>query len=172
MDRRRRGRSVAAMRSPTRPRRRRTLIRVGLVLGALLVVAQAVPYGRAHHNPRHSRDVRWADATTARLFAGACGDCHSDHTTWPWYSDVAPVSWLVQKDVDDGRRVFDTSRWDHPQPALGDVVEQTLGSEMPPVQYKLIHGASRLSSAERRTLAAGLRRTYAADPPAGVSGGG
>ena len=96
------------------------------------------------------------------MFAGACGDCHSDHTTWPWYSNVAPVSWLVQKDVDDGRRVFNTSRWDQPQPALGDVVEQTLGSEMPPVQYKLVHGASRLSSAERRTLATGLRRTYAA----------
>jgi hypothetical protein len=70
----------------------------------LLALIQLVPYGRAHKDPTPTREARFHDARTQELFDGACADCHSDHTSWPLYSNVAPISWLVQNDVDGGRR--------------------------------------------------------------------
>ena len=146
---------------------------VGLVVigaGALFVLAQAVPYGRSHGDPPSTRSARFATAHDRRLFATACGDCHSDKTQWPWYSNVAPVSWLVQRDVAEGRTNFNVSEWDKPQPDLGEVVAQVKGGGMPPLQYKLAHPDARLSKASRSELAAALVRLYRRDPPA-TSGG-
>jgi mono/diheme cytochrome c family protein len=143
---------------------------VAVVIGALLLV-QAVPYGRAHKNPAPTEEARWGDARARELFASACADCHSDHTRWRWYSNVAPASWLVEHDVDEGRRVLNFSEWDRAQPALDEVLSQILGGGMPPLQYKLGHPAARLSAGERRALAEALRSVYATDPPAGVRGG-
>jgi mono/diheme cytochrome c family protein len=139
--------------------------RVAVGTIALLALIQLVPYGRAHKDPPTSREVRFSNASAQRLFDGACADCHSDHTSWPLYSDVAPVSWLVQRDVDEGRGAMNLSEWDKPQPELRDIEEVILGGGMPPLQYKLIHGKSRLSSAERRQLAAGFRAMFASRPP-------
>jgi hypothetical protein len=146
-------------------RRRIGFVAAGLL--GLLLVAQAVPYGRAHGAPPARRPVRFDSAATRSLVADACADCHSYDTKWRWYSNIAPASWLVQHDVDDGRSVLNFSTWDRPQPNVDEVVEQVLSGSMPPVQYKLIHPAARLSKAQRRRLADGVRRTYAADPPAG-----
>jgi hypothetical protein len=143
----------------------RILARAALGLLALLVVIQLVPYGRAHKNPHATLDARFADASTQRLFDGACADCHSDHTTWPMYANIAPISWLVQRDVDEGRRRMNLSEWDKSQPELGEVESSILGGGMPPVQYKVVHGKGRLSSAERRQLAAGFRALFASRPP-------
>ncbi|MBI5103822.1 MAG: heme-binding domain-containing protein [Solirubrobacterales bacterium] len=135
-----------------------------IVLGALLVI-QLVPYGRDHANPAPTRAAKFPDARTEQLFAGACGDCHSYNTTWPWYSNVAPVSWLVQSDVEDGRGVLNVSTWDRPQPAVDEVAQAVIEGEMPPLQYKPMHPDGRLSDAERRQLVDGLRRLYTSDPP-------
>jgi mono/diheme cytochrome c family protein len=143
----------------------RTLTRAALGLLALLVVVQLVPYGRAHTHPHATREARFATASTQRLFDGACADCHSDHTSWPVYSNIAPMSWLVQRDVDDGRRRMNLSEWDKNQPELGEVEESILGGGMPPLQYKVVHGKGRLSSAQRRQLAAGFRALFASRPP-------
>src|SRR4051812_7367911 len=120
---------------------------------ALFVIAQAVPYGRSHGDPRVTRAVRFDSRRTEQLVRDACADCHSNLTTWPWYSNVAPVSWLVQHDVDDGRNRMNFSQWDQPQPDLGEVIQQLSGGGMPPRQYKILHSASRLSDAERAELA-------------------
>ena len=151
---------------------RRWLPRVLIAGVALFALAQLVPYGRSHKNPTPTQEAKLPSGPGREVFAGACADCHSDTTTWPWYSHVAPVSWLVQKDVEDGRSAFNVSRWDLPQPGVGDAVEQAQGGEMPPIQYEVIHGAARLSSTERGQLAAWLRTLYAADPPASTRGGG
>jgi heme-binding protein len=89
---------------------------------------------------------------------GACMDCHSNETTWPWYSNVAPVSWLVQKDVDDGRRELNLSTTD---PEVGEMVETIQEGSMPPLQYKPTHPASRLSDQEKQDLIGGLQATFA-----------
>ena len=143
----------------------RTLKRATLGLLALLVLIQLVPYGRAHTDPHATREAPFANASTQRLFDGACADCHSDHTSWPVYSDIAPISWLVQRDVDDGRRRMNLSEWDKDQPELGEVERSILGGGMPPLQYKVVHGKGRLSSAQRRQLAAGFHALFASRPP-------
>jgi hypothetical protein len=105
-----------------------------------LALIQLVPYGRAHEDPHATREAQFANADTRRLFDGACADCHSDHTSWPLYSNIAPVSWLVQRDVDGGRRRMNLSEWDKRQPDLAEVQRVILRGGMPPLQYKVIHG--------------------------------
>ena len=144
---------------------RRWLVRIAIAAAVLLVVAQAVPYGRSHDNPRPTAEPAWDSAATRQLAAGACFDCHSDLTTWPWYSNIAPVSWLVQRDVDQGRRILNFSEWDRPQEAdPGEVAEVVREGEMPPLQYKPLHADARLSAAERERLARGLERTLQSSP--------
>jgi mono/diheme cytochrome c family protein len=146
--------------------KRRILLAAGAA-AALLVLAQAVPYGRDHANPPARREPAWASPATRQLAVTACFDCHSNLTTWPWYSKVAPMSWLVQHDVDEGRSVLDFSDWGRTQPALDDVVEAVREGEMPPRQYTLVHRRARLTDTQRASLAAGLEATLRASPPSG-----
>ena len=73
---------------------------VGLVLAGLLLI-QLVPVQRT--NPPVVREPNWDSVQTRDLMARACLDCHSNETNWPWYAYVAPVSWLVAHDVQEGR---------------------------------------------------------------------
>src|SRR5581483_2606368 len=81
----------------------------------LLLVAQVLPVGRAHTDPPVTAEPAWPDERTRLLAVRACFACHSNTTTWPWYGDVAPASWLVEYDVLDGRRQLNYSEWDRPQ---------------------------------------------------------
>lgn len=146
------------------------LRRAALLVLALLLVAQVVPYGRDHTNPPVTQAVRWDSARTEELAAGACLDCHSNLTVWKWYSNIAPFSWLIQRDVEEGRDNLNFSEWDRPQPEVGEIVEAVREGSMPPVQYKPLHSGARLSSEQRDELVRGLQRTLAQDPP--VPGGG
>ena len=144
---------------------RRWLIRIAIAAAALFVLAQVVPYGRDHKNPAAVVEPRWNASQTRALAQRACFDCHSNLTTWPWYSNVAPVSWLVYADVKGGREQLNFSRWDVAQePSAGDVAEIVRSGEMPPFQYILMHRNAKLSSAQKVALAAGLGATLAADP--------
>src|SRR5690349_12349765 len=137
-----------------------------VVLGVpLLVLIQLVPYGRSHANPSVTRAARWDSQRTKELFAAACQDCHSNLTNWRWYDSIAPGSWLVQHDVEDGRKRLNVSEWNQPQPNLQEVERVILGGGMPPIQYKLIHPGGRLSQAQRRELARGMAATYRKDAP-------
>ncbi len=152
--------------SARRERLPRWALRVVLAAIAAFALIQLVPYGRAHANPPVASQPRWDSPRTQALFAQACGACHSNLTSWPWYSNVAPVSWLVQHDVDDGRRRLNVSEWrQQPQPPARRIADVVRSGKMPPLQYKLIHSESRLSSAQRAQLAAGLLRTFAISPP-------
>ena len=71
-------------------------------VGLLLVAIQFAPYGRAHTNPPVRREPSWDTPANRELARRACFDCHSNETAWPWYTSVAPVSWLAQRDVDEG----------------------------------------------------------------------
>ena len=143
---------------------RKLLIAAGCGVLVLLLF-QAVPYGRTHANPRGTLEARLPGGPGRQAFDDACADCHSNHTNWRWYASVAPASWLVQHDVEDARAVFNVSEWDRPQPGLGDVLEQTTSGSMPPIQYEVAHPSSRLSSADKQRLAAWFTRLYATDPP-------
>ena len=159
-------------RVPPPPRRRRRwalrLVAAGVVLFAL---AQAVPYGRSHTNPPGRVEPQWSSPATRALAQRACFDCHSNLTTWPWYSNVAPVSWLVQRDVDGGRSALNFSEWAKPQDGAGDAAEAAANGSMPPWFYTIMHPKAKLSQVDRQALAAGLAATLAKSPPVGGAGG-
>ena len=144
---------------------KRTFLRVGAGLVGVLVLIQFVPYGHDHSNPPVTGTPKWDSPRTEELFGDACSACHSNLTDWPWDSYVAPASWLIQSDVEEGREVLNVSEWDQPQGETDEAAEVTLEGEMPPWQYTLMHPSARLSDAEKRDLAEGLTRTFAASPP-------
>ena len=160
----------AADRGPRRSRWR-ILRRAAVAVVVLLAAIQLVPYGRSHTNPPTTREPAWNSPATRRLFMAACGDCHSNDTTWPWYSNIAPVSWLTQRDVDSGRAAFDVSNWDRPQDvSSGDMADSIRSGGMPPWFYLPLHPAAHLSGPDKQRLIDGLAQTLNASPP--IGGGG
>lgn len=140
-------------------RRRRILGRVALGLGALLLLIQLVPYGRDHTNPPVVREPAWNNPTTRALAVRACFDCHSNATRWPWYSHVAPMSWLLQRHIDEGRQLLNFSEWQRAYEEAGESGETVREGEMPLQSYLLLHPEARLSVEEKRVLAQGLDAT-------------
>jgi hypothetical protein len=151
----------------------RRTIRIVLlsVLGVLLLI-QVIPYGRAHDAPPVTQEPSWDSGATRRLARAACFDCHSNETAWPWYSNVAPMSWFVQRDVDNGRETLNFSEWDRPQGEVEEVAEVIEEGEMPPWYYLMLHSGARLSDAEKQRLIDGLLATFEASPPIADGEGG
>ena len=91
------------------------------------------------------------DPSVTNVFNHACIDCHSEKTRWPWYSQVAPTSWLVEGDVMRARTHLNLSRWDSLDTAeqrllltaIATVIENR---EMPPRRYLLFHPEAKLSA--------------------------
>jgi hypothetical protein len=127
------------------------------LLGAVLI--QLIPFGRSHTNPPKTGEPAWDSPATRELVHRACFDCHSNETVWPWYSHVAPTSWLLQRDVNEGRRHLNFSEWDHPQRHAKDVAEMVKEGEMPPWFYRPMHPGARLSDSEKQALMAGAEKT-------------
>lgn len=130
----------------------------GLVLLGLLI--QLVPYGRDHTNPPVFAEPAWDSPQTRALFFRACADCHSNETVWPWYSHIAPVSWLVQRDVEEGRRAFNVSEWGRGENKGDDAAETVQKGIMPPGMYLLTHPAARLTPIEKQVFIQGLLATF------------
>ncbi len=128
----------------------------GITVVALLLAIQLIPYGRAHDNPPVTQAVQWNSPRTQELAQRACYDCHSNETDWPWYSNIAPISWLVQHDVDEGRSKLNFSEWDKPQEEAHEAAETVREGEMPLWYYTITHGDAKLSDAEKQELVQGL----------------
>jgi hypothetical protein len=137
----------------------RWLVRIGLGLVVVLLAIQLVPYGRDHRNPPVRSEPAWDLSITRDLARQACFDCHSNETTWPAYASIAPVSWLVQHDVNEGRAVLNFSEWPSSSKEAGEASQEVREGEMPPMLYQLLHADARLTAADREQLALGLDRT-------------
>ena len=147
------------------------LRRIAIAGVGVFAVMQFVPYGRDHGNPAVIADAPWPSDDARRLARAACYDCHSNETQWPWYSNVAPMSWLVQHDVDEGRSKLNFSEWpDGDAEDLADAVED---GDMPPWQYQPLHPDARLSPAEKARLIEALEQLERQQQPRrGRRGGG
>lgn len=93
----------------------------------------------------------------ASVFDRSCNDCHSNKTRWPWYANVAPVSWFVIGHVDDGRRDMNFSNWgsydrDKQSRRLRDMCELVQDGEMPLSTYTPLHPGSTLSAEDKKAL--------------------
>jgi hypothetical protein len=106
------------------------------------------------------QEPRWDSVTTRELTRRACFDCHSNETRWPWYTNVAPVSWLTQYDVVEGRRAVNYSEWDRRQKEARESAKTVRKGEMPPWLYLIPRPHARLSVAERSDLIRGLEATF------------
>jgi len=136
------------------------IVLAGLVGGFILI--QLVPYGRNHSNPPVISEPAWDSPQTRELAERACFDCHSNETVWPWYSHIAPVSWLVQQHVDEGREYLNFSEWgtaDREGEEGDEMAEQINDGEMPLTSYLPTHPEARLTDDEKQLLAKGLLAT-------------
>jgi hypothetical protein len=116
------------------------------------VALQLIPVDRS--NPPVVSEPKWDSPQTRALAERACFDCHSNQTKWPWYAYVAPVSWLVAHDVQEGRSNMNLSEWTTGQEnETGRVISRGI---MPPQQYLLMHPEARLTDAEKKALIAGF----------------
>ncbi len=132
-----------------------------LYLAILLVILQTIPYGRDHDNPEVLAEPEWDSNKTRDLFMKTCGDCHSYETVWPWYSNIAPASWLVAYDVEEGRKHLNVSAWGYAKNGDADeAAEELEEGKMPPPQYLWVHRDKMLSTAESKSLVEGLKLTF------------
>jgi Haem-binding domain len=138
------------------------------VLGmvGVLVGIQLVPAKRTN---QRTNVVLGAPPQVAETLRRACYDCHSNETRWPWYSAVAPLSWLIVHDVTLGRKEVNFSEWGNYFPAtrrhklewIGRAIRQ---ENMPPWQYRLMHPAARLTDTDRSALERWIESELAGPP--------
>ena len=127
----------------------------GIALAVFLVVAQAFRIDKS--NPAVEADVN-APIPVKQLMKRSCYGCHSNETVWPWYSNIAPASWLTAYDVHHGRAELNFSSWgkyDATQrlKKLKEISDEIVEGDMPPIYYVYpMHTDARLSAADRRTF--------------------
>lgn len=140
--------------------KRTILIILAVLVGGFLLI-QLVPYGRNHTNPPVVAEPNWDSPETRALAQRACFDCHSNETVWPWYSNIAPISWLVYHDTEEGREYLNFSEWgsDREEEEGEEMVEQIKKGDMPLSIYLPAHPEARLTPAEKTALINGLLAT-------------
>jgi hypothetical protein len=135
--------------------------KVAVVGGAGLLfivgIMQLVPYGWTKTNPPVTAEAPWPDAEAEAIARESCYSCHSNETDWPAHSYVAPMSWLVRRDVDRGRAELNFSEWGEDSDP-DDAAEEVTDGSMPPSQYTMIHRGARLTDEEAQVLVAALEQ--------------
>jgi hypothetical protein len=142
-----------------------------LVLAAAFVLAQAVPVKRT--NPPVESQVQAPPAVMAAL-RKSCWDCHSNETVWGWHTRIAPISWLVASDVNEGREDLNFSRWNAVDAKRREKLARKIPDEvgegdMPPFLYVLAHPSAKPTAAEKAAIIAwGKSLAAAPEAPAGA----
>ena len=126
-----------------------------------MVAIQAIPYGRSHSNPPITGEPQWATPRTRELMVRACFGCHSNEVKYPSYASVAPISWVVQSHVDEGRQAVNYSEFDKGQRRAKNTVIAVTSGFMSPSYYTQFgrHPEAKLTKAEMAELIAGLKAT-------------
>jgi hypothetical protein len=137
---------------------------MGIVMAAILSAIQFVPVQRRN---AIGPDGLAAPQPVKAILRGACYDCHSNQTRWPWYSAVAPASWLAAYEVNEGRRRLNFSAWSDyatdpgtERQKLDEIARLVTSGAMAPWYYRALHRDARLSS-EQRNLIVGWAREQA-----------
>jgi hypothetical protein len=135
---------------------RRVVPWLGVTLLIVFIAIQFVPVDRS--NPPVEQEVP-APENVRAILRRACYDCHSNETEWPWYSRTAPASWLIARDVREGRQELNFSTWNRLSTrqqveAMHESWEEVEEGEMPPWFYLPPHPQARLTEADRELLRA------------------
>lgn len=142
------------------------LVWMAAVLASGILVASLVPgpYRTAERAEARGADfLQSAQLGAARVatLRRACGNCHSNQTQWPWYSHVAPLSWLLRRDVTEGRKFLNFSLWpeygtEGQARLLALAAAELKRGSMPPHRYSALHPEARLGRQQRSDLIAAL----------------
>jgi Haem-binding domain len=132
----------------------RWIKKIFLILVVGLLAMQFFPVERS--NPS-ARGQLAAPAEVESVLRRACYDCHSNETFWPWYERVAPISFLLARDVKAGRRELNLSIWDRYDQRrkarkLKEIVKEVEEGDMPPWYYVTVHSDAKLSQNDRETI--------------------
>ena len=128
------------------------------IIAAVLIVAfigiQFVPVEKS--NPPVTGEID-APPRVTEVLMRSCYDCHSNETVWPWYSYIAPMSWLLADDVQEGRDELNFSEWkgyDEKKmlKKLKETGEEVKEGEMPEWYYVIMHPEAKLSDADKAAL--------------------
>jgi len=121
---------------------------MSVLLGLAFVGMQFVPIAPRRESVTETHIVGMTDPQVAPILNRACRDCHSANTRWPWYSRVAPVSWMVSRDVRRGRAKLDFSQWSgrfHSDNERMEICDAVSNGAMPVKMYTLVHRDARLT---------------------------
>ncbi len=135
-------------------------VRIVIALVLILVAAQAIPVGGNNPPVDPSKTLTASVPVPPDVSAAlrrSCQDCHSNQTTWPWYSRVAPVSWLIANHVSTGRSELNLSEWAQYQARrkdrkLKEICEQVQKDRMPMYSYTILHPDAKLSQQEKSSI--------------------
>jgi hypothetical protein len=128
---------------------------IGTIVIVGFVVLQFVSNGVSRRNPGITVEPN-LDPEAREVAARACFDCHSYRTSWPWYAELAPMRWLVSRDVADARSALNFSEFHDPSRLAEKAAGAVRAGTMPPARYVALHPRAHLSPVERETLVHGL----------------
>ena len=126
-----------------------------------LLIIQLIPIGKDHTNPPVNGEPTWSSPRTRELMVNACFGCHSNSVEYPAYASVAPISWMVQSHIDEGRDKVNYQEWNSNQREAEETIEVIKEGSMPPSYYTMFgkHPEAKLTDAEISELIAGLLAT-------------
>ncbi|MDX6613836.1 MAG: hypothetical protein QOD75_3022 [Blastocatellia bacterium] len=139
---------------------RKILKWVLIVLVALFLIAQIKRPARTNPPIDQAQTIEAHTQMTpevSSILARSCNDCHSNQTTWPWYTNVAPVSWFIVDHVDEGRQHLNFSDWGLGEPRrqrkkLEEICEEVKDGAMPLSSYTPLHPHAKLTAEDIKTL--------------------
>lgn len=131
---------------------------LAMALVAIFVLAQAIRPARTNPAIDPAMTLQ-TPAEVSAILTRACADCHSSETRWPWYTQVAPASWYIIHDVNEGRGELSLSEWGRYTPQrkerkLQEICAELNEGAMPPVAYTWMHREATLTEADRLAVCA------------------
>lgn len=132
-----------------------------LIVLLIIVAIQFIPTNKPEVSLTNENDLIYNNQlpeNVAIMLKESCYDCHSNETIYPWYSYVAPVSWLVVRDIELGREELNFSLWESQSKIdkakqLDNIIDEVMEENMPMPIYTITHPSAKLDEKNRQHLA-------------------
>jgi len=130
--------------------------KLALIILLILIGIQFVPYDVPADVPSKAEDAIEVPENIQAILKRSCFDCHSNHTTYPWYSNIAPVSWFTKGHVKEGREKMNFSTWamydNEKKLKYLEKIPKAIKKKMPLSSYLIVHKDAVLSDEDKTAL--------------------
>ncbi len=134
----------------------RSFLRYLAALAVIFGAMQLIPSYKKSNPPTDPKLEIQEPKEVVQIFKRSCYDCHSNKTHWPWYADVAPMKWVVRRDVIEGRKALNFSVWngydEQKKQKLKKEIFRSVELAMPLPQYLWLHPEAKLSPKEKKLI--------------------